>query len=90
MRQERILLVLIGTNNLGGVMTPDQTARGIDAVGRMILRMQNKTRPDVPAAMQLVKHKSSKYRNWGGSHRETGHASKVSNESNDYSSDESE
>ncbi len=36
------------------------------------------------------KHKSSKYHDWGGSHRETGRASRVSNESNDYSSDESE
>ncbi len=42
------------------------------------------------------KYKSSKYRDWGGSHRETGRASRVSrvsnesNESNDQSSDESE
>ena len=34
--------------------------------------------------------KRSKYRDWGGSHREMGHGSRVSNESKDYSSDESE
>jgi len=33
---------------------------------------------------------SSRYRDWGGSHREMGRASRVSNESKDYSSDESE
>ncbi len=36
------------------------------------------------------KHKSSKYRDWGRSHREMGCVSRVSNESNDYSSDKSE
>lgn len=36
---ERIYIVLIGTNNLGGGMTPHQTIRGIDAVGRMIYKL---------------------------------------------------
>ena len=36
---ERIYVVLIGTNNLGGGMDPAQTVRGIDAVGRAILRL---------------------------------------------------
>ncbi|KAL3809742.1 hypothetical protein ACHAXA_009244 [Cyclostephanos tholiformis] len=56
---ERIYVVLIGTNNIGGGMLPYQTARGIDAVGRTILRLHNETHPpgpgeyDVPAAILL-------------------------------------
>jgi hypothetical protein len=52
---ERIYVVLIGTNNLGGGMLPDQTARGIDAVGRTILRLHFEAyHPvDVPAAILL-------------------------------------
>jgi hypothetical protein len=36
------------------------------------------------------KYKSSKYQDWGGSHHETGCASRVSNESNNQSSNKSE
>ncbi len=64
-RLERIYIVLIGTNNLGGGMLPGPTARGIDAVGRAILRLHFEAHPthsgggeeddvvDVPAAILL-------------------------------------
>jgi hypothetical protein len=40
---ERIYLVLIGTNNLGGGMLPTPTVEGMDAVGRTLLRLHKET-----------------------------------------------
>ena len=40
---ERIYIVLIGTNNIGGGMLPTRTIEGIDAVGRTLLRLHTET-----------------------------------------------
>jgi len=48
---ERIYIVLMGTNNLGGGMLPTPTLEGMDAVGRAILQLHQKNFPGVPSAM---------------------------------------
>ena len=48
---ERIYIVLMGTNNLGGGMLPTPTIEGMDAVGRSILQLHKKKFPGVPSAM---------------------------------------
>ncbi|KAL3782205.1 hypothetical protein HJC23_001025 [Cyclotella cryptica] len=49
---ERIHIVLIGTNNLGGGMVPDSTIAGIDAAGRKLLQMIQDSSPrSTPAAI---------------------------------------
>jgi len=48
---ERIYIVLMGTNNLGGGMLPTPTLEGMDAVGRSILQLHQDNFPGVPAAM---------------------------------------
>mmetsp|Transcript_13706 Transcript_13706/g.29769 ORF Transcript_13706/g.29769 Transcript_13706/m.29769 type:complete len:492 (-) Transcript_13706:107-1582(-) len=48
---ERIYIVLMGTNNLGGGMLPKPTVEGMDAVGREILRLHVENFPNRPAAM---------------------------------------
>jgi len=48
---ERIYIVLMGTNNLGGGMLPAPTLEGMDAVGRSILQLHQDNFPGVPAAM---------------------------------------
>lgn len=49
---ERIYIVLIGTNNLGGGMLPDGTIAGMDAAGRKILQLiQNSSPPNAPAGL---------------------------------------
>ena len=48
---ERIYIVLMGTNNLGGGMLPKPTLEGMDAVGRAILQLHQDNFPGVPAAM---------------------------------------
>jgi len=48
---ERIYIVLMGTNNLGGGMLPTPTIEGMDAVGRSILQLHQDNFPGVPAAM---------------------------------------
>jgi lysophospholipase L1-like esterase len=40
---ERIYIVLIGTNNLGGGMLPSPTIEGMDAVGRTLLQLHTDT-----------------------------------------------
>lgn len=40
---ERIYIVLIGTNNLGGGMLPAQTVVGMDAIGRTLLGLHTET-----------------------------------------------
>ena len=48
---ERIYIVLMGTNNLGGGMLPHSTIAGMDASGRKILELHEKYSPDTPAAI---------------------------------------
>lgn len=48
---ERIYIVLMGTNNLGGGMLPGPTVEGMDAVGRAILELHEKNFPNTPSAM---------------------------------------
>ena len=50
---ERIYIVLMGTNNLGGGMLPTPTVEGIDAAGRAILQLHKDSfsRHNTPAAM---------------------------------------
>ncbi|KAL7545055.1 hypothetical protein ACHAWF_008420 [Thalassiosira exigua] len=50
-RLERIYVVLIGTNNLGGGMLPGPTVEGMDAAGRALLELHRTTFPGVPSAM---------------------------------------
>lgn len=50
-RLERIYILLMGTNNLGGGMLPEQTLRGMDASTRTILQLHEKYFPNTPAAM---------------------------------------
>jgi lysophospholipase L1-like esterase len=49
---ERIYIVLIGTNNLGGGMLPDGTIAGMDAAGRKILQLiQDSSPSNAPAGI---------------------------------------
>jgi len=48
---ERIYIVLMGTNNLGGGMLPGPTVEGMDAAGRAILQLHKDNFPSSPAAM---------------------------------------
>ena len=48
---ERIYIVLMGTNNLGGGMLPEPTLKGMDAACRAILQLHEKHFPNTPAAM---------------------------------------
>ena len=48
---ERIYIVLMGTNNLGGGMLPTPTIEGMDATGRAILQLHKNRFPGVPSAM---------------------------------------
>lgn len=48
---ERIYILLMGTNNLGGGMLPSPTIKGMDASVRTILQLHQEHFPDVPAAM---------------------------------------
>mmetsp|Transcript_34151 Transcript_34151/g.71895 ORF Transcript_34151/g.71895 Transcript_34151/m.71895 type:complete len:397 (-) Transcript_34151:326-1516(-) len=48
---ERIYIVLMGTNNLGGGMLPEPTVEGMDATGRAILTLHQTNFPKSPAAM---------------------------------------
>jgi lysophospholipase L1-like esterase len=48
---ERIYILLMGTNNLGGGMLPEPTIKGMDASVRTILQLHQEHFPDVPAAM---------------------------------------
>lgn len=48
---ERIYVVLMGTNNIGGGMLPGPTAKGMDAVGRAILQFHQDNFPNTPSAM---------------------------------------
>lgn len=48
---ERVYIVLMGTNNLGGGMLPDQTISGMDASGRRILELHQQYSPNTPAAI---------------------------------------
>ena len=48
---ERIYILLMGTNNLGGGMLPGPTLEGMDSVGRTILQLHQKHFPNTPAAM---------------------------------------
>lgn len=50
-RLERIYILLMGTNNLGGGMLPKPTLKGMDAAGRTILKLHEKHFPNTPAAM---------------------------------------
>lgn len=50
-RLERIYILLMGTNNLGGGMLPEPTLRGMDAAARTILQLHEKHFPNTPAAM---------------------------------------
>lgn len=50
-RLERIYIVLMGTNNLGGGMLPEPTVQGMDAVGRKILQLHQESSPGTPAAI---------------------------------------
>lgn len=52
-RLERIYVLLIGTNNLGGGMLPGATIKGMDAAGRTILQLHEQYFPHSPAAMLL-------------------------------------
>ena len=48
---ERIYIVLMGTNNLGGGMLPRPTVAGMNATGRALLRLHEEHFPHTPAAM---------------------------------------
>ena len=48
---ERVFIVLMGTNNIGGGMLPEPTVRGLDAVGRAILDLHQRNFPTTPSAM---------------------------------------
>lgn len=48
---ERIYILLMGTNNLGGGMLPEPTIKGMDASVRTILQLHQEHFPDSPAAM---------------------------------------
>jgi lysophospholipase L1-like esterase len=48
---QRIYIVLMGTNNLGGGMLPDATISGMDASGRKILELHQQQYPTAPAAI---------------------------------------
>ena len=48
---ERIYIVLMGTNNLGGGMLPASTIAGMDASGRRILELHEQYSPGAPAAI---------------------------------------
>ena len=48
---ERIYIVLMGTNNLGGGMLPEPTIKGMDAVGRRILELHREKFPNTPMGM---------------------------------------
>ncbi|KAL7533636.1 hypothetical protein ACHAXR_006731 [Thalassiosira sp. AJA248-18] len=48
---ERVYIVLMGTNNLGGGMLPGPTVEGMDAVGRSILQLHKDTFPNTPSAI---------------------------------------
>ena len=49
---ERVYIVLMGTNNLGGGQLPGETLTGMDAAARAILSLHNETfAPGTPAAM---------------------------------------
>ena len=48
---ERIYIVLMGTNNIGGGMLPNLAVKGMDAVGRTILKLHKTNFPNTPAAM---------------------------------------
>jgi hypothetical protein len=48
---ERIYILLMGTNNLGGGMLPEPTIKGMDAAGRKILQLHEKHFPNTPAAL---------------------------------------
>lgn len=48
---QRIYIVLMGTNNLGGGMLPDLTIKGMDATGRKILELHQQYAPNTPAAI---------------------------------------
>jgi len=48
---ERIYILLMGTNNLGGGMLPEPTLKGMDAAGRTILQLHEKHFPNTPAGM---------------------------------------
>jgi len=48
---ERIFIILMGTNNLGGGMLPEPTIRGMDAVGRTILQKLRDRNASQPAAI---------------------------------------
>lgn len=48
---ERVYIVLMGTNNLGGGQLPGETIKGMDAAARSILGLHNKHRPGTPSAL---------------------------------------
>ncbi len=48
---ERIYILLMGTNNLGGGMLPEPTIKGMDAAGRKILQLHEKHFPNTLAAL---------------------------------------
>ncbi|KAL7462718.1 hypothetical protein ACHAXS_003094 [Conticribra weissflogii] len=48
---ERIFIILIGTNNLGGGMLPEPTVRGMDAVGRTVLQKLRERNAPQPSAI---------------------------------------
>jgi lysophospholipase L1-like esterase len=48
---ERIYILLMGTNNLGGGMLPKPTLKGMDTAGRTILQLHEKHFPNTPAAL---------------------------------------
>ena len=50
-RLERVYIVLMGTNNLGGGQLPGETIKGMDAAARTILGLRGKPRPGTPGAI---------------------------------------
>lgn len=48
---ERVYIVLMGTNNLGGGMLPGPTVAGMNATGRALLRLHGEYFPHAPAAV---------------------------------------
>ena len=58
---ERICIVLMGTNNLGGGMLLGPTVEGMDAVGHAILELHKKNFPNTPSAMPFSKLVLRKY-----------------------------
>jgi hypothetical protein len=48
---ERIYILLMGTNNLGGGMLPEPTIKGMDTAARTILQLHEKNFPNTPSVL---------------------------------------